>query len=88
MPSASTSRRKTSRRSGTRFALARCWKTWFWTRIATPTTTTIIITENTRADYPVEFIDGAVIPGVGRPPEGGIVSHRGRLRRAAAASRG
>ena len=27
------------------------------------------ITENTRANYPVEFIDGAVIAGVGGPPK-------------------
>ena len=69
-PSASSCRRRTSRRSGTRSASARCWK--MWRSIPTRTsriTTTTARTENTRAAYPVDFIDNAVIPGIGGHPK-------------------
>ena len=69
-PSASGSRGKTSRRSGTRSASVRCWKTSPWIR-----ETRLLdfdsdeVTENTRAAYPLEFIDNAVIPSVGGHPD-------------------
>ena len=42
------------------------------------------VTENTRAAYPLKFIDGAVIPSVGGHPNQRDLPHRRRVRRAAA----
>ena len=41
-------------------------------------------TENTRAAYPVDFIDNAVIPGIGGHPKNVVFPHGRRLRRSAA----
>ena len=75
----------TSRRSGTPSASARSSKTWRWTR-----DTRLLdfdsdeITENTRAAYPLEFIDNAMIPSVGGPSRERHLPDRRRVRRSAA----
>ena len=69
MPSASAFSRSRSRRSGTPSASARCSKMWRWTpRPALLDFDSEEITENTRAAYPLNFIDNALIPSVGGHP--------------------
>ncbi len=70
MPSAFASRRRTSRRSGTRSGFGSVLENVVLdpvTRI--PNYDDESKTENTRAAYPVEFIDNAVIPGFGGHPK-------------------
>ena len=77
--------RRRSRRSGTPSASARCWKTWPWMRTrALLDFDSDELTENTRAAYPLEFIDNAVIPSVGGHPDQRHLPDRRCLRRAAA----
>ena len=62
--------RRTSRRSGTRSASAPCSRTWRSIRdTRVPDYNDDSKTENTRAAYPLEFIDNAVIPSVGGHPK-------------------
>ena len=62
--------REPSRRSAMRWVSARCWKTWCSIPVTrVPEYDDDSLTENTRAAYPVEYIDNAVIPGVGGHPK-------------------
>ena len=66
MPSASASASPRSRRSIAPSASAPSWRTWFSTpRPRIPDYDDRSITENTRACYPIEHIDGATIPCMG-----------------------
>ena len=85
MPSASASASPRSRRSIAPSASAPSWRTWSSTpRPRIPDYDDRSITENTRACYPIEHIDGAIDPLRGRPSPPHHLPDLRRVRRPAA----
>src|SRR5215470_11156301 len=68
-PSASSSRSRMSRRYGTRCDLVAYWNVTLDSHTRVPDYNDDGKTENTRAAYPVDFIENAVIPGIGGHPK-------------------